>query len=208
MAIASIKEWFNHKDYQSGVELYVQYGTNSAIKTLLKMGPSSYNIKKLESELKALCDADAIQFKSIEISKSTPDNDPLLNIKNSRKEKYARVNYLHAQLTLVDEKKRKEYAFEILDIWDEIDTGWKIEDEFNATGKVPNEKPIINVPNTPIELMKRLNNCKTNISKSKAKLKKAIESGDKNEIALKQSLLNHHLEIKAQIENKINSFNA
>lgn len=208
MAIASIKEWFNHKDYQSGVELYVQYGTNSAIKTLLKIGPSSYNIKKLESELKALLEADDLQFIVSEAPPSSPSNDPLFNIKKTRKENYARVNYLHAQLTLVDEEKRKEYAFEILDLWDEIDTGWKMEDEYNSTGKAPNEKPIINIPNTPIELMKRLNNCKTNISKSKAKLKKAIESGDKNEIALKQSLLNHHLEIKAQIENKINSFNA
>lgn len=212
MAIASIKEWLNHKDYDLGLELYCTLSDNTVVKKLLSLGPTEFNRKKLENELRSLLEVNSSDTEFHKNETNVPKNgtEPAIiqTIKKSRSDLYARANYLHAQLSLVDDQTRKEYAFELLEIWDEIDTGWKIEDDFHKNGTVPDDKPKVQIAEAPIELMRQLNNCKSNISKAKAKLKKAIASGKESEINLKQSMLNHHLQIKEEIENKINQFNA
>lgn len=211
MAIASIKEWFQHKDYTIGLELYLIHGKSEVLKKLLSKGATEFNRKKLESELSDLIannNEDEVVSSITTLPKNGSFPEPIDNIIEARKKLYARANYLHAQLSLVDPDTRKEFAFELLDIWDEIDTGWKIQDVFTNKGIIPNDKQEIKTADAPIELMRQLNNCRSNITKAKAKLKKAIESGKESQVKLKQTLLNHHLATKEEIETKLKQFNA
>lgn len=47
----------SEQDFNKGVELYNQFGTNSFFKELLKAGPTLYNVSKLRAELQQLAPA-------------------------------------------------------------------------------------------------------------------------------------------------------
>ncbi|MFD2163679.1 hypothetical protein ACFSJU_14815 [Paradesertivirga mongoliensis] len=50
-----INAWLHsERDFTKGAELYQKYGTNSFFRTLLKAGPTPYNVKKLGEELEGL----------------------------------------------------------------------------------------------------------------------------------------------------------
>jgi hypothetical protein len=61
-AIAQLQTWFDKdKNYEAGVLIYEIYGKSHNLKRILKKGPSSYNLGKLESELQKLLNHYKIQ---------------------------------------------------------------------------------------------------------------------------------------------------
>lgn len=50
-----VKLWLNgNKDYYTGLVLYIRHGSNDDLKDLFRTGPTDFNVKRLEKEMKLL----------------------------------------------------------------------------------------------------------------------------------------------------------
>ncbi|WP_304234790.1 hypothetical protein [Jiulongibacter sediminis] len=193
--IELLQAWFENKDYRLGVELYRRYGSNLYLKTLFAKGADSYNIKKLEAELKALVSSppaeDIIVSHKIiaaapaQESKALPSESPKApaEVKEAiqlRKSTYAliRVNRdALAEAYLTDNESNlplSDMAHQILDGWDTIKECWDLTNFYDRYERLPEKVQIeTDYSSWPSDVLNKtfLNNYKY-IKKYKDNLKK------------------------------------
>lgn len=159
-----IANWINgDQDYDEGCALYMQHGTDSAVKSLLKLGKSSFTEKKLLQGLTALV-PQALEPKTVQ--KDFPDQ-----IRKLMNERQLCHNNLFHTPSLSD---RKMLAFRILSI------GKKLDKYFNNQELPKDEQPPdpdTLIPASAWEMHQLFNNNRSYITKNK----KAVDK--KGEIA-------------------------
>lgn len=173
------------KNWEDGLNIYLKYGNNEALKAMfVRSGGTNYNQGKLIEELKALMPSSKPESK---VSQSkTPyaravvsapgvatlglsKDDPRL------KELYRERQHLHAQLMIYrTDRERKEAAFRIMDITEQID---KLQTRFEPVKQEYTES----------EMMRRLLNNRAYISKNR-------KNQNKQEEVQKRIDENHHIE--------------
>lgn len=190
------QEWLSSdRDFNTGVEIYNQLGTNSNIKRLFRRGKSPYTFNKLVYELECLAgqhkpsptiepspnanNAPDWLNNIIENKYPAPDLSKLpqnLIREHTRKGKlYQEASWMHAQLSSVNDDQRLQYARKIVENFEQIDAIHAAIDYYTKHGK---QLPVIKAKAKTIdietasreELQKFLvNNVRPRISKLKTK---------------------------------------
>lgn len=159
----TIESWLDGpQTFEEGLTLYKQYGGNSALLSIfLRSGATAYNCEKLEKELRALLE------KAIEVKASSPQipaipkalslYDPeILALIRER-------SHYHAQLTAVSgQAARQQLAFQILELTDKIEILLGVQQVMPAVRVNVRE-----LPTDPVEMLKRINNNRSYISRYK-----------------------------------------
>lgn len=121
-----INNWINRgTNYQEGVSLYEQYGTNSYLKTIFKRNDGTYNRAKLIEELCELRDQSPLPLEAAPVSQPTthnlqpeasqpepiqlttpnpqPDAPALLKLKKDINDTWSQLRGLHPYLSIYPE---------------------------------------------------------------------------------------------------------
>jgi hypothetical protein len=208
MAIASITSWLegSNRNYQHGLLLYEQYGTNPVILALLKSGSGSYHLSKLIIALEALNKQTDLVPKPIVFEEyvaepttihgkeqfdyaSAPDK--IIEIRDNKNKEYALARKKHEAIRVMDDQQhRLQLGLEILDHMDTVETSWSVIDLWTESGEVrkmeeSNTEQDISTLSLAM-LSKEENNLKSYISKDKKRLKEATT--DKNKVKISQRL--------------------
>lgn len=193
--IELLQAWFENKDYKLGVELYRRFGSNLYLKMLFAKGPDSYNVKKLEAELKSLVSsppAEAIIARETKASAAPvrennklPSESPKApaEVKEAiqvRKSTYAMIRINRdamAEAYLTDNESKlplSDMAHQILDGWDTIKECWDLTNFYDRYERLPEKVQIeTDYSSWPSDVLNKtfLNNYKY-IKKYKDNLKK------------------------------------
>jgi hypothetical protein len=210
MAIAQITAWLNdkHKHYPAGVALFEQYGTNSLQKVFFRNGNSPYHLSRLTESLGKI-NVDAVQpsittpavqvaiipqLNSIKVSQvryslsddewnRLPDAVKDLYTENSQLKSRAELAFHQARIAGSDES-RLALGIQILDDRDQINFNWKKIRDYQASGKVTEkivaEKKRTVDELTMAEMLAKLKNLPTYISKAKKNLETMEEGSKRN----------------------------
>jgi hypothetical protein len=190
MAIASLTTWLNNPDrqYDSGLLIYEQYGTNAVLLALLRNGSSSYHFTKLQKALEDLNLRDDLEPKPIVIGEYVPEEvtnarvtkldyksapEVIVDIRDNRNKSFAQARKLHETIKILDLKDhRLQAALELLNHMDHVQESWKTIDAWQATGEIKEVVAQATVPEvstlTHAQLLREHGNLMSNISKDKA----------------------------------------
>ena len=151
--------WQKNKDYQLGVEIYLQFGKSAYYKELFQKYETTFNKNLLEKELQNLLDeytTPKIQtqetHKKIQESRSTARPSDAENAPEEIKKAIKRRKYLYAVaksnhgklLELFwakseDINLHNKLNHETLDAWDEIKSLWDLTNFYDANLRLPNK---------------------------------------------------------------------
>ena len=115
----SVRIWLKNPDYDSGVRLYSQVGTNEFLKNIFQQGESDYTRTKLFEELSGIVGNTGISDNSDLVPKPEipiQDNSFLLKkLRHERQQIYRQIDAnMFALSKARSEVARKETAFQIL----------------------------------------------------------------------------------------------
>ncbi len=191
------KEWLDsERDYEVGRLLYDHLGDNPRLKQVFGHGPSAYNVEALAWELEKLAKAGVysdISLTSVVIVNATetlqkalpkgdesgtkadesaaPVESPLLvELRAARRPLYDERTGVHGQLEHLDtDEQRREAAGRILALSRGIDANWNTTRYMVEHGQLPPPPPP--PPGldtlTPVELLKKRNSLRSQVSKLK-----------------------------------------
>lgn len=194
----AISEWLEAPDYGPGVELFEQFGNNSALLSFFKMGENNFTSARLYEELKKLSPksetaktakketfqhpAPADQRPSEKVEKSDTGLSEFSIVETELRQLYRERANAHSQMKAqTAPSERKRCAFRVLSLTDRIEAKLK-----------PKEKETTGLPEDPVELIKIRNNNRAYISKNKKNPKH-------------QGQVNRRLAINEIIETKLSS---
>lgn len=166
-----IQTWLDGpQTFEEGLALYKQYGANSALLSIFqRSGPTTYNCEKLEQELSSLLSNVANQQKRV-VAPVVPEPEPVSAYDPRVLALIRARSHYHAQLTAVGhEADRMQLAFQILDLTDKIEILLGVK----AAMARP-EKPA-DLPTDRAEMVKRLQNNRSYISRYKSSPLQAAE---------------------------------
>jgi hypothetical protein len=149
-----IASWLKNKDYTIGIEIYRRYGPNLYLKTMFASGPDTYNIEKLEKELKTLFhlhppaaaehrSPDHTQSHTKRPSDANNAPGPIKDAVIKRKSLYARAKANHDRLAELylenstDTIINAKLNIEMLNAWDEIKTIWDLTNFYDKNLRLP-----------------------------------------------------------------------
>lgn len=123
--LESIQTWLDGpQDYASGLQLYLRYGRNEALKSIFGLGQTSYNEKKLLEALRKLLHETEKNQKAVSKEKKAakgqsfvvdPRHPELVKL-------YRQRAYVKSQIcVLPGQQQRKEAAFQVLHITEHIE---------------------------------------------------------------------------------------
>lgn len=200
--IAEIKSWLSSdRDYFTGFNILQKY-SKSPFLLILKKGEDPFNRKKLSLLLTSLLETfesecSKVPANSINTSNETTTEEvkanpeiskKILNLTAERKALYVEVNHLKSKTIHTPEGEGlKELAFEILKRWQRIDEIWAIIDSYNETGELPvdGNSKITERSNDPIQLKQQQVNLRSNISKTRRKIKSSNDPVKSKELKLR-----------------------
>ncbi|MFD2741959.1 MULTISPECIES: hypothetical protein [Sphingobacterium] len=145
--------WLKNPDYESGVRLYSQFGTNEFLKNIFQQGESDYTRSKLVEELSGIIGNSGISGNSDPISKPElphRDNSFLLKkLRHERQQIYRQIDANMFALTKArSESVLKETAFQILRLQSRKQETLDKIDHLELHGTLPEkaEKPEFTTP--------------------------------------------------------------
>lgn len=144
--------------YEQGLKMLAKYGDNPALLKLLKSGESTFFTMKLQRELSRLLD----EAPDTPLREAAPGTSQILppaqespyayefdrypaSVQELIREKNKRVkemDFLKGQLELLTVPDRKDAAFRILDLDEEIDQNWEKIRYYEANNKLPAERQV------------------------------------------------------------------
>jgi hypothetical protein len=157
MAIAIITRWLESgREYRSGVELYLQYGSSEFLKKMFTTSETRFNRSKLVQCLEEINSSKKIveieqTRKPVFSSQWLSDKEyaglpaEVKALKQKKGILYKEMSDLHSQLdhlSETDQKKCGEAAFRILDIDDELKSIWAKLDYYEEHRRLPDEEPV------------------------------------------------------------------
>lgn len=194
MAIAAIDEWLRdpERSYSDGVSLYETHGKSKFLKNLFASSEDDFNLERLYQELKKIQDAaidsgsagdkalteeskvdqelesfkrfTTVQVPAIDTSKLPHELQVLAAEKGQL---YRQAVALHSRLALMQsDDDRKKAAERIVHLFYRIDEIWSELDFFNEYGTIKPKGEDLTKLST-IALLKRRNNCRSNLSRHK-----------------------------------------
>lgn len=183
MAKASeISIWLHsNQDYHQGLLLFEKYGTGGFILTILRTGDDDYNREKLVQELQKI--EDQHQEKEVLTTGVYTGND-YTDLPNTIKEMIAQVKQIYkengARHALISHQKtdhdRAVLAHTILDEDREARHLLKAIDHYKEFKTIPNvTKKEIEDSFTEADILRRITNLRSQISKNRKKRKSTIE---------------------------------
>lgn len=192
-----IHKWLSgNKNFIVGAILYKKFGTDAKLKKLFEGAHDAYKHKRLEEELRKLLQKPKlvvqVDKKLSEAGEMAESKDPVLKaIREEWTKPYQRMKYLQGELdrtagsesfplydiNTINSKeniaKRKEIAFEILELEQECMRIWKRRNYYLQEGKLPEVKEKkYEVPTDPVELGRKIETLKRNIRRNKERAEK------------------------------------
>jgi hypothetical protein len=176
--------------YEAGLKWYMAHVKGKFfIKDMLQKGPDSYNDLKLRKELNEALEAlpheriisiapkqtpthpeesqNSPKKKTVVLEQAPASREELL-LDEQWKPLYKEAHYFHSQLEHIeDSEKRKEYAFKILDLMDQVEELWRKNDFLKVHGQLPNYENQGMEDLTPEQMFTRIRTIRSYISKAK-----------------------------------------
>lgn len=178
-----IEKWLNGpRNFYVGKAVYQTVGNDKHLLEVLNKGKTPIAEELLLKALQKLCAAPAAApvAKPMETADDMPvSNDPVVkSIREEWMKPYQEMNYKRHELDKYQGNdpamvmKRKELAFEILELEQQCMKAWKKRDHYQQHGKLPDvaTKQIV-LPTDPIELGKYISNLAKNIRRNKQLMK-------------------------------------
>lgn len=166
-----IYHWVKTQDWESGVKIYQEHGTNTALKTLFKCPKNSFSQKKLKEEL----------LKIAEVSKEkvaqTPQHQErkvpleISELEVRRKLIYKKMADDRARLTVaMPDVERKKIAFSVLEAQKQVKDLWYQLDFYQKHGSLPGRAAADEIQKKPTEwLIKRVLTLRTYLAPGRYK---------------------------------------
>ncbi|PWK27185.1 hypothetical protein LV89_02000 [Arcicella aurantiaca] len=153
-----LRIWLNgEQDFDNGFELFRNFGGSQTwLKLFEKLGSTTYTRIELHKQIGKLLDeidANHIPKPQVQQIINSPQKKPLIiqQIEDERKANHKEAIRLHHTLVLFVEESlsgvqstidAKKTVFSLRSTWNKIDEAWKVHDDFEAEGKVPEVKVI------------------------------------------------------------------
>lgn len=189
-----IQQWLkSDRDYTTGLNLLRKECDNKTLLAVLSSGETRYNKKRLLRELNAyrskpeeapvFTAAPRKEIKEVGIGRPAIEAfPPALHPAFKRQDKlYALVNHLHPQLDTLykyNQGECKNAVNALVDAWAEIDAIYRILDYYTKHGTILNNKYMPAPEAEPMsfaQVVKRVRNLRTYISKYKNNVKRQLE---------------------------------
>ncbi|MGY4385652.1 hypothetical protein ACVWYN_002698 [Pedobacter sp. UYP24] len=192
MAIASLTTWLTNPDrqYDQGLLIYEQYGTNQVTLALLRSGSSSYHFSKLQKSLEELNLREDLVPIPIVIGEYIPEDivspgkpvfdyksapDIIIDIRDNKNKSFAQARKLFEVIRVMDSKDhRLAAALELLDHMDHVQESWGAIDAWQNTGEIKQiavEAEIIDIAGlSHAQLLREQGNLMSNICKDKTQI--------------------------------------
>jgi uncharacterized coiled-coil DUF342 family protein len=185
MAIAAIEQWLKAPDYGSGVQLYVQYGSNAFLKDCFsnKQLPLSRLVKELSAlnensapikkEVKVLVVEEPKPVTSVDKRMVKPDPSvpkEIAELEKKWREHYASADALHRDLLQTATKaKRKQMALEVVQNMDMVRDIWYRIQYWRENGVLYKEQVdvVVQAEETLLDTINKVRNLPTYITKAK-----------------------------------------
>jgi hypothetical protein len=199
-----IRKWYNgSRNYAVGVQLYLQYGDDPALKAFFRNDHTPFREQKLAEELKALLLGDPPHVSEEQAGHSFPRNngssDPIVE------ELFRQKSALHKEKDLLrhnlkhypNDTERGVAAHQILKLRKQITAIWAKEQYYQQHGRLPEDDAGIT---DPAMLKHRRHIVNGNIRRLKSLLKQKGENA-----SYRASLVKFEAEY-AELKEKINKF--
>jgi hypothetical protein len=179
----AVENWLNgQRNFYVGKSIYKTLGSDQQLKELLEKGKTPIAEQLLLKAMQKLMDkpaAVATSPKTKEIEVMPDDADPVLHgIHLEWKKPYQEMNYKRHELdrykgnTIENISKRKELAFEILELEQVCMKIWEKRDYYKKNGKLPDvSEKVIELPDNKIELATLIDSIKKNIRRNRLLMK-------------------------------------
>ncbi len=172
-----IRQWYNgSREYTTGVQLYILWGTDDALKVFFRSGCTPFREQRLAEELKAMLvepqSPDVpIPTSAFQLTSNIGSNDPIVE------ELYRKKSTLHKEKDILrhqlesfdNDAERGAAAHQIIKIRRQITEIWEHERYYRQHGRLPQDE--IGVTD-PAMLKHRRHMVKTNIRRLRSQLRK------------------------------------
>jgi hypothetical protein len=194
--LPELDNWLkSSRNYLVGIALYERYGSNSVLKGLFKGQPNAWLEKKLLTELQSIRDKmevlkppqkpklNVAHQKAVEHFKIkfVADQPIIATLTKKKGELYREMISLHSHLYHMNEEECAKAAFIIISNDKEIKRIWQLLDNYESTGIIPAN---LTGKLTLKELMQKLKNLPTYITKLNQKLEKLEDGPEKDKANL------------------------
>jgi hypothetical protein len=153
-----LRIWLNSEhDFDNGFELYKNFGGSKTwINMFGSLGSTTYTRIELHKQITKLLeeiDSRHIPIPKAQVIINSPKKKPLIiqQIEDERKANHKDAIRLHHTLVLFVEETlsgvqstidAKQTVFSLRSTWNKIDEAWKVHDDFEGEGKVPEQNVI------------------------------------------------------------------
>jgi hypothetical protein len=217
----TVQAWLDsERNYEAGRQLYEQLGDNARLKQVLGHGPSTYNQEALAWELQKLARAGvtaavalAVPRPAVVVESATESlqSEPvkdfsadiaraalLIPLSQARRPLYDERTQLHGQLEVLAEHASQDdvrlTAARIMQLSRELNANWKTDAYVRAHGQLP--PPPAAAPGldtlTPVELVKKRNSLRSQVSKLKKRPDRAADLAQaQTDLGVVEALLRH-----------------
>jgi hypothetical protein len=174
-----IQEWLlSSRDFETGRQLYEQFGSSAVLKKMFTQGATVFNREKLAKELAAMVvTAPVATVIALPKPVTAPVPAPAKTVSDPTKKVLEQIQPLleerrhhHTRLEMVyTSAERRELAFRILELSEQLTPLWELYNFAKAHGQLPEQPKPAGLPVNQAELVQHRNNLRSLITKLRKK---------------------------------------